>query len=325
MARRKKEITEEKPKITWRYVKKSFRRNWDMYLLLLLPLAFFIIFKYKPMTSLIIAFKRYNMKLGYFASPWAKDFGFQYFLKFFKSTFFTETVWNTVSLSVLQLVISFPIPIILAIITNEVRSKHLKKTMQLVTYTPHFISTVILIAMITTMFRYGDDYNTGIINQIIKAFGGERVYFLQTPKFFKHLYIGSGIWQNAGYNAIIYIAALANIDTQQIEAARIDGASRWQIIWHITIPGILPTAIILLIMSCGKIMNVGFEKVFLLKESLAAPRGVDVIQTYVYSMGIKENQYSYATAIGLFESVINVILLLTVNKISKKVTETSLW
>lgn len=272
------------------------------------------------MLSLIIAFKNYKFKLGYFASPWAKNYGFEHFLRFFRNAYFKEILWNTVSLSVLQLVFSFPIPIILALIMNEISNKIFKKTLQVVTYAPHFISTVILVAIVEAMVNP----NTGIINQMITALGGESIYFFGKPEWFKPMYIISGIWQNAGYSSIIYLATLSNIDPQQIEAAKIDGANRLKIIWHITIPSLIPTAVVLLIMNFGKVMNVGFEKVYLMQNSMNI-RTSEVISTYVYTQGMTYLQYSYSTAVGLFNALINIVLLLIVNKISKKVTETSLW
>lgn len=229
-------------------------------------------------------------------------------------------MWNTFSLSALQLIFSFPVPIIFALVMNELSNKFFKRFMQTVTYAPHFISTVILVAIMEAMFSP----STGIINQMIRSFGGESIYFFGKPEYFRPLYIFSGIWQNAGYNSIIYLAALSTIDPELIEAAKIDGANRLQIIYHITIPAIIPTAIILLIMDCGKIMNVGFEKVYLMQNTMNE-RTSEVISTYIYKQGIESAQYSFSTAVGLFNSAINIVLLLIVNKIAKKVTETSLW
>lgn len=299
---------------------KSLYRYWDLYLILLIPIIYFIVFKYKPMSGLIIAFKNYKFKLGYFNSPWAKSFGFEHFIRFFQNAYFKEIMWNTVSLSVLQLILSFPIPIILAITMNELRSKHFKKTLQMVTYAPHFISTVIMVAIMDSILNP----NTGVINQIMTSLGGESIYFFGKPEYFKPMYIISGIWQNAGYNSIIYLATLANIDPQLIEAAKIDGANRLRVIYHITFPAIIPTAVILLIMNFGKVMNVGFEKAYLMQNSMNV-RTSEVISTYVYKSGIESLQYSYSTAVGLFNSLINIVLLLIVNKIAKKLTETSLW
>jgi putative aldouronate transport system permease protein len=303
-----------------RLLKRSMKRYWDLYLLLLIPIVYFLVFKYKPMTALIIAFKNYKFKAGYWGSPWAGDFGFQHFIRFFKNAYFGEILWNTISVSLFQLIVGFPMPIILAIIMNEIRNMKFKKVLQTVTYAPHFISVVILVAIMQAMLSP----STGVINQMITNLGGESVYFFGEPGWFKPLYVISGIWQNTGYNSIVYLAALAGIDPGLIEAARIDGANRLKIIRHITIPAILPTAVILLIMNAGRVMNVGFEKAYLMQNDMNV-RTAEVISTYVYKSGITNLQYSYSTAVGLFNSAINIILLLIVNKVSKKLTETSLW
>ena len=301
-------------------IAKSFRRYWDMYLLLILPIIYFCIFKYRPMGALIIAFKNFKIKQGYFGSPWAADHGFQHFIRFFKNAYFIQILKNTVSLSVLQLLFSFPVPIILALVMNEIRKTRFKKTLQMVTYVPHFISTVVLVAIVDSLVAP----RTGIINQLIMGMGGNSIYFASKPEWFKPLYIISGIWQNAGYSSIIYLATLTNIDPQLIEAAKIDGANRIKIIGHIMIPGILPTAITLLIMDFGKIMNIGFEKAYLMHNSMNAQTS-EVIATYIYKQGMEQLQYSYSTAVGLFNALINIVLLLAVNKIATTVSDTSLW
>ncbi|MDL2232196.1 ABC transporter permease subunit [Ruminococcaceae bacterium OttesenSCG-928-L11] len=301
-------------------IKKSIKNNWDLYLLLLLPVTYFLVFKYRPMAGLIIAFKNYKFNLGYWRSPWASAFGFGNFIRFFQNAYFSEIMWNTLSLSLLQLICSFPVPILLAVIMNELRSKSLKKGLQLITYAPHFISTVILVAIMEAMMNP----NTGVFNALITACGGEAVYFFGKPEYFRPMYILSGIWQNSGYSSIIYLAALSNIDPQLIESARIDGANRLQIIRSITLPALIPTAVILLIMNSGKVMSVGFEKVYLMQNTMNV-RASEVISTYVYKSGIESAQFSYSTAVGLFNSVINIVLLLIVNQVSKKLTETSLW
>ena len=218
------------------------------------------------------------------------------------------------------MVVSFPMPILLALMVNELRSERMKNTVQTVTYAPHFISTVVMCSMITLFLSP----TSGVINSIIKLTGGEAIYFLGKPEYFKTIYVFSGVWQNTGWDSIVYIAALSSIDPMLHEAATIDGASRLQRIWHVNLPGILPTAIILLIMNCGKLMSIGFEKVFLLMNDLNRS-SAEIISTYVYQRGLLDRDYSYASAIGLFNSVINLIMLLTVNAISRKVTETSLW
>ncbi len=300
--------------------RRSLRKYWDLYLLLIPVLTYFIVFKYRPIADLIMAFKNYKFNLGAWDSPWAGSFGFGHFIRFFQNAYFKEIIWNTFSLSALQLIIGFPMPIILALIMNELTNKHFKKTLQMITYAPHFISTVILVAIMQAMLAP----SSGIINQLITATGKEAIYFFGLPAWFKPMYVISGIWQNAGYSSIVYLATLSNIDPQHIEAAKIDGANRFHIIKYVTIPAIIPTAVILLIMDTGKIMNIGFEKVFLMQNDMNV-RTAEVISTYVYRSGIEGAQFSYAAAVGLFNSVINVALLLLVNRISKKVTETSLW
>ncbi len=323
LAKNKKDISEARLSF-----KRSFRRYWDLYLLLVLPILYFCIFKYKPMEALVIAFKDYKIKKGFWASPWATEFVngetvlsvFKHFMRFFKSAYFGQILWNTISLSALQLLFGFPIPILLALLMNEIKKVKVKKTLQMVTYVPHFISTVVLVAMIQSMVAP----QTGIVNKAIMALGGNSIYFLSKPEWFKPLYIISGIWQNAGYSSIIYLATLTNIDPQLIEAAKIDGANRLKVIWHIMVPGILPTAITLLIINTGKVMNVGFEKVYLMSNTMNSSAS-EVISTYIYKQGMKELQYSYSTAVGLFNAIINIVLLVIVNKISRKVSDTSLW
>jgi len=227
---------------------------------------------------------------------------------------------NTLGVSLYQLVLGFPIPILLALMLNEVRNKHFKKVVQMATYAPHFFSIVVLVGMVVSFLSPIN----GIINKIIQLTGGEAISFMTEPAWFKTVYVFSGIWQNAGWGSIIYMAALAGIDISLYEAAAIDGASKLKRIINITIPGIIPTAIILLILDSGKIMNVGFEKVFLMQNPLNISSS-DVISTYVYKNGLVGAQYSFASAVGLFNSVINLILLVTVNRFSKSIGETGLW
>lgn len=299
---------------------KAIKKDWELYLLLLLPLLYFLIFKYKPMQGLIIAFKDYKFKLGYWGSPWAKNNGFKHFIRFFENAYFKEILWNTLSVSGLQLIIASPMPIMLAIIMNEIRNNKFKKTLQTVTYAPHFISTVISVAVFQAMCSP----TTGSLNHIIKMFGGEPIYFFGEPNWFRPLYVILDVWKHTGYNSIIYLAVLANIDQQLVEASRVDGANRLQIIKHITLPAMIPTAVTLLIMNVGNVMSIGYEKAFLMQNDMNI-RTSEIISTYVYRTGIENLQYSYSTAVGLFNAVINIILLLVVNQISKKLTETSLW
>lgn len=295
---------------------KSFK-NWDLYVMLIPVIAFYIIFCYAPMYGVQIAFKDFMASKGIWGSPWV---GFKYFEKFFNSYYFGRLLYNTISISFFQLLFSFPIPIILALMVNELRNGPFKKCVQNITYAPHFLSVVVLVGMLGIFL----DPEKGFINHFIMLFGGEPIDFLADPKWFKPIYIISEIWQNTGWNSIIYISALAGIDPQLHEAAKIDGAGRFARIIHINLPSILPTIVTLLILNVGKIMNVGFEKVFLLQNDLNISAS-DVISTFSYSIGIQGGQYSFASAIGLFNSIINFTLLLVVNKISKKLSETSLW
>lgn len=298
-------------------LKNRILRNWELYLMFLPVLIFFLVFHYGPMYGVQIAFKKFSPVKGIMGSPWR---GFYYFEKFFNSYQFTELIGNTLILSLYQMIVSFPMPILLALMVNELRSERMKKTVQTVTYAPHFISTVVMCSMITLFLSP----TSGVINSFIELAGGESIYFLGKPEYFKTIYVLSGVWQNTGWNSIVYIAALSGIDPMLHEAATIDGASRMQRIWHVNLPGILPTAIILLIMNCGKLMSIGFEKVFLLMNDLNRS-SAEIISTYVYQRGLLDRDYSYASAVGLFNSVVNLIMLLSVNAISRKVTETSLW
>lgn len=291
--------------------------NWQLYVLILPVLAYYIVFHYAPMYGVQIAFKDYYFIKGIWGSPWV---GFEHFNRFFKSYFFGTLLKNTIGISLYQLVAGFPAPIILALMINEVSNKFFKRTVQTVTYAPHFLSTVVLVGMLLSFLSP----RNGIINEIIKVLGGEPIYFIAKPEWFKTLYVFSGIWQNTGWSSIIYISALTGIDPQLHEAAKVDGAGRLKRIWHINIPGITPTMVILLILNMGKIMNVGFEKIFLMQNKMNMTSS-DVISTFVYNNGLLNGQFSFSAAVGLFNSVINFILLVTVNRISKKLNETSLW
>ncbi|OXM85459.1 sugar ABC transporter permease [Paenibacillus rigui] len=298
---------------------RNVRKSWQLYLLSALPLLYLLIFKYLPMYGIIIAFQDYTPVKGYSGSPWV---GFKQFQKFFESYEFWQVIKNTLVLSFYSLVAGFPFPIILALSLNYVNRTLIKKSVQLITYAPHFISLVVMVGIILQLL----DPRTGIVNRIIELFGFEAINFLGNPKYFMSLYVWSGIWQNVGFSCIIYLAALAAIDPSLHEAAVVDGATKIQRMWHIDIPGILPITIILLIMSTGHIMDVGFEKVLLLQNPLNI-RASEVIDTYVYKVGLASTgiHYSYSAAIGLFKSVVNLILLITINKVAKKVGQTSLW
>lgn len=292
-------------------------KNWDLYLLLLPVLAYFIIFHYLPVYGMQLAFKDFIATEGIWGSPWI---GLKHFERFFNGHYFWQLITNTLGISLYQILLSFPCAIILALMMNEVRGKFFKKTIQTITYAPHFISVVVLVAMMTAFLSPSN----GVINMIIKELGFEPINFMAEPRLFKSLYVLSGVWQSTGWNSIIYMAALAGIDMSLHESAALDGAGRLKRILYINIPGILPTIIIMLILECGKVMGVGFEKVFLMQNSLNI-NASDVISTYVYRTGILGAQYSFSAAVGFFNSVVNCILLLLVNKISKSVSETSLW
>ena len=296
---------------------KSVRRYWRLYLFLLIPVVLVITFSYVPMYGITLAFKDYRAKLGILGSPWA---GLKYFKQFFNTPNFSLLLKNTLSLSVYSLVWSFPAPILLALAVNEVRQKWFKKTVQMITYAPYFISTVVLVGMMIrlTNARYG------LISRMIQLFGGQPVDLMSIPSMFKPLYVFSGVWQGMGYSSVIYIAALSSADPSLYEAAIIDGANRLQKIIHIDIPTILPTVTLLLIMSVGNIMSVGAEKVYLMQNNLNLIES-EIISTYVYKIGLISGQFSLSTAVGLFNSVVNFILLFAVNKLAQKIGETSLW
>ncbi|MGL1894348.1 MAG: ABC transporter permease subunit [Spirochaetaceae bacterium] len=291
--------------------------NLQLYILLLPTLIIYALFRYWPMYGIQIAFKDYNPFLGFTKSSWV---GFFHFIRFFNSYQFWKVLFNTIGLSFFQLIAGFPMPIILALMLHQVDNKRYKKVVQTVTYAPHFISLVVLVGLISIFLSP----RTGIINTIIVQFGGDPVYFLGKEGLFKPIYVLSGIWQNTGYGAIIYMAALSGIDPQLYEAAKIDGANRFHRMIHIDLPGILPTVVIILILNVGKIMKVGFEKVFLMQNPLNLSSS-EIISTYVYKMGILQAQFSFSTAVDLFNGVINLIILLSANKIAKKLSNSSLW
>ena len=289
-------------------------RNWELYLMFLPVLVFFLVFHYAPMYGVQIAFKKFSAVRGIVGSPWR---GLYYFQQFFDSYLFGELIGNTLGLSLYSLAVGFPTPILLALMMNELRSERVKRVVQTITYAPHFISMVVMCSMIILFLSP----SSGVLNRIIEILGGQSVYFMGKPEYFKTIYVLSGVWQNTGWSSIIYMAALSGIDPQLHEAATIDGASRLQRVWHIDLPVLLPTASIMLIMNAGTIMSVGFEKVYLMQNSVNSVYS-EVISTYVYKTGLggTTNQMSYAAAIGLFNNVINGILLLVVNFASSKLS-----
>lgn len=294
------------------------RRNWVLYVFLLPAVIYIGTFMYAPMYGLIIAFKDFTASKGILGSPWV---GMKWFTTFFNTPRFWQILRNTLVISVYQLIVGFPLPIVLALILNNINNLKFKKFSQTVTYMPYFISTVVLVGMMSVMFSP----RSGVVNSLLALVGGSGdTFFMGESKYFRHMFVWSGVWQNMGWNSIIYIAALTSVSQELHEAARIDGANKFQRILHVDIPAILPTVIILLIMNCGHILGVGYEKVYLLQNDLNTPVS-EVISTYIYKMGLQQQRYSYSTAIGLFNNVINFVVLVTVNKISNKLSGSGLW
>ncbi|WP_405730225.1 ABC transporter permease subunit [Streptomyces sp. NBC_00028] len=300
-------------RVTWR---RALRRDWQLYSLALVPLLFFLVFRYLPMLGNVIAFRRFEPGGSIFGEQWV---GLRYVDMFLSDPTFWQVFRNTLWIGGLTLVFCFPIPIVLALLLNEVRRRSLKRFVQSVSYLPHFLSMVI-VAGITLQMLASD----GPVNHVLGWFGHEPIRFIQEPEWFRTIYVGSEIWQTAGWGTILYLAALTTIDEDLYEAARIDGANRWQQIWHVTLPGIRPTMITLLILNIGTFMAVGFEKVLLLYNPLTYPTA-DVISTYVYRTGVESSSFSYAAAIGLFEAIIGLVLITTANQLSRRTVGTSLW
>ncbi|MBR6300022.1 MAG: sugar ABC transporter permease [Clostridia bacterium] len=298
---------------------KRFRRkvlsNWMLYLFVLPTLAYIVIFHYLPLYGIQIAFRNYKPARGIWGSDWV---GFKYFIKFFNSYNFYEIVRNTLVISFMEMLM-FPMPILLALVLHYTPIAWLRKFTQSVTYAPYFISVVVLCGMVVAFFS-----QSGIINQISLKLGGQAVDYMNFPKYWRALYVGSGVWRQTGYSAVIYIAALAGVSPELHEAAIVDGANRMQRIWHIDIPGILPTIVILLILRCGRVMSVGFQKAYLLQNDLNLEVS-EIISTYVYKMGLQKGQYSLSTAVGLFNNVINFLLVISVNKAANVLTGSGLW
>jgi len=298
---------------------KLIKKNWRLYTLFVIPLVWFIIFRYWPMFGVQIAFKDFMMGDTILSARWI---GLENFKRFFDYYYFWQLIRNTLSISVYQLVAGFPIPIIFALALNTTHRIGMKKTVQYITYMPYFISTVVMVGLMMQLMNP----RIGIINLAIQALGGPRVDYFSNPQLFSSIYVWSGIWQYFGWNSIIYLAALSGISPELHESAMIDGASRFKRILYIDIPGILPTMIILLIMNFGQVMSVGFEKIFLMQNNLNLSHS-QVISTYVYTVGLRTMppEFSYGTAIDLFNSVINLVLIMSVNKLAQKFSETSLW
>ncbi len=296
---------------------KKIKGKWQLLAMFAFPLLWYLIFCYVPMYGIQLAFRNYNPRLGYLGSPLV---GFRWFKQFFSSYYWKDIIWNTFSISLYSIVIGFPVPIILAIIINELPGRKFKKVLQNITYIPHFISMVVLCGMLYLFLspRYG------IVNVALSAMGLEPVGFLESSKYFKGVYVASGIWQESGWSSIIYIAALAGIDPSLYEAAKIDGAGRFKRILHVSLPGIVPTVVTLLILRVGQIMSIGFEKAYLLQNDLNL-KSSEIISTLVYKQGILQGNIGYATAVGLMNSCLNLLLIVLANKFCKKFFETSLW
>ena len=287
-----------------------------VYLMAVPVIAFYVIFHYMPMYGAIIAFKNFRPGLGIWGSPWV---GLTHFESFFSGVFFGRLIRNTLTINFYALILGFPAPIILALLLNEVRHSVFKRAVQTISYLPYFISVVVVCGMIMDFFS-GD----GLVNYIITAFGGDRVRFLARPEYFRSIFVGSGIWQGVGWGSIIYLAAISGIDAELYEAAVIDGAGRWKQILHVTLPGLSTTIIILLILRFGEMMTIGYEKIILLYNP-STYETADVISSYVYRRGLLKADYSFSTAVGLFNSAVNLVLLYAANTISRKVNDTSLW
>ena len=298
-------------------IKKDWLLNRSLYALFIPVLVYYIIFQYGPMFGLIISFENYKPATGFFHSRWV---GFKHFNAFFHDFYFQRVLMNTIRISITNLVFTFPMPILLALFLNQLPSKRYKKIVQTVIYAPHFISTVVLVGIISLFFSP----SSGIVNFIIQWLGGTPIHFMGQASWFRPLYIGSDIWQNAGWGSILYLAALASISPELHEAAVVDGANKFQRILHVDLPGILPTIVVMFILNSGKVMSVGFEKAYLMQTSLNLSAS-EIIATYVYKRGLLQAQFSFSTAVGLFESLANLILILTMNFISKKVTDSSLF
>ncbi|TMV45846.1 sugar ABC transporter permease [Paenibacillus mesophilus] len=296
---------------------KTVERDKYLYLLILPVLIYYVVFHYVPMYGIIIAFKKFQPLKGILGSSWV---GFRYFEEFFTAPYFWRLLKNTLLLSFYSLLWGFPAPVLFALLLNEVRHKLYKRLVQTVSYLPHFISIVVIAGMVVSFTGLRE----GIVNQALVLLGMEPINFMAEPGWFRTIFVGSGIWQGFGWGSIIYLAAIAGIDPQLYEAAEMDGAGRWTRMWHITIPSLIPTIVIMFIMQMGHLMDVGVEKVLLLSNPLTYETA-DVISTFVYRRGVLNQDYSFATAVGLFNNVINLVLLIGVNALSRRLSQSSLW
>ncbi len=296
---------------------KPILKRWQLYVLMLPALLNAILFLYKPMYGILLAFKDYSPRQGIWGSDWV---GFEHFIRLFDSYWFPVILKNTIVVSGLSLLLTFPMPIILALLVNEMKSKRAQKIFKTISYAPHFISMVVICGMITMFLSP----STGVLANAVEGLTGKTVSWMQDPDAFKWVYTISAIWVNTGWGAILYYSVLSSVDLSLHEAAMIDGANRLQRIWHINVPAILPTVSIMFIMKCGSLLAVGFEKVYLLQNDLNLV-GSEIISTYVYKVGLQQGDFSFATAVGLFNTVVDVTLLLIANFISKRLTKSSLW
>lgn len=296
---------------------KSLRRDRQLVFMLIPVVIFFAVFSYYPLYGILIAFKDYSISRGILGSPWA---GLRYFRQFFSSPYFGRLLRNTVLISVYSLLWGFPIPILFALLLNEFKDGKFKRVIQTVSYLPHFISLVVICGILIDIFSP----QGGVVNSLLYSLTGKRINFFGEPEWFRTMYVGSGVWQEFGWNSIIYLAAITGINPDLYEAARIDGAGRLRQIWHVTLPGIKPTILTLLILNLGNIMSVGYEKIILL-YSPTTYETADVISTYVYRTGLLSQQYSYAGAVGLFNSAINIVILVLCNFAGKKLFGVGIW
>lgn len=296
------------------------KRYWQLYALLFLPLLYLFIFKYLPMVYVQIAFKKYSIVESVWKLPLAKNHGFEYFIKAFKSKDFLVALRNTISLNLLDLIVGFPAPIIFALILNELCFKPFKRVVQTIAYMPHFLSWVIIYGLALQLFAP----STGFVNMIITSLGHEAVPFLNESKHWVGTYVGLGVWQNFGWGSIVYLASIAGISPELYEAASVDGAGRFKKMWHITLPGIKPTIVVLLVMNLGNILGSGFDRPYALRNKLVMDVA-EVISTYVYKVGIRGLQFSLTTAIGLFQSIVCVFFLLIANWAARKLGERGIW
>lgn len=309
---------ERKPDLPeWQRWLRRIAKDKALYIMLVPFIAYYLIFFYKPMAGLVVAFQDYSVFKGVAGSPWV---GLDNFIAFFQDPYFYRILRNTLLISLFSLFFGFPVPIILALLLNEVRKAWFKKTIQTMTYMPHFISIVVVVGIVTHFLAP----TNGLINQVISMLGGEKIYFLTKAEYFRTIYITMNVWKEAGFSAIIYFAALSGINSELYEASYIDGANRWKQTLHVTIPGLLPTVMIMLLLRIGDLLEVGHETILLLYQP-ATFETADIISTYVYRMGVLETKYGFSTAVGMFNSLVGLILIIFANRLSKRLTDSSLW